>query len=105
MLSKSRLHRRLHRLKETLILVFKLLGHVWKSLPSASIYVIDRLPVAACDHSGSNTPNSTRTSNFEAIVPASSGICMASRFISWSPKTDSQSSFFSPREVLVMSMP
>jgi hypothetical protein len=50
MLSKSRLNRRLHRVKELLILVFKLLGHVWKSLNSDSIYVIDSLPVAACDN-------------------------------------------------------
>jgi Transposase DDE domain len=50
MLSKSRLNRRLHRVKELLILVFKLLGHVWKTLNSDSIYVIDSLPVAACDN-------------------------------------------------------
>ena len=50
MLSKSRFNRRLYRLKECLIMVFKLLGHVWKSLNSDSIYVIDSLPIAACDN-------------------------------------------------------
>jgi hypothetical protein len=50
MLSKSRFSRRLHRLKESLILLFKLLGNVWKTLNHDSIYVIDSLPVAACDN-------------------------------------------------------
>ena len=50
MLSKSRLNRRLHRLKATLIIVFKLLAHIWKSLNSDSIYVIDSLPIAVCDN-------------------------------------------------------
>ena len=50
MLSKSRLNRRLHRLKAILIIVFKLLAHIWKSLNSDSIYVIDSLPIAVCDN-------------------------------------------------------
>jgi len=50
MLSKSRFSRRLHRLKEILILLFKLLGHVWKTLNHDHIYVIDSFPVAACDN-------------------------------------------------------
>jgi len=50
MLSKSRFNRRLHRLKEMVILLFKLLGHVWKSLNIDSIYVIDSVPIAACDN-------------------------------------------------------
>jgi hypothetical protein len=32
MLSKSHFNRRLHRLKETIILLFNLLGNVWKHL-------------------------------------------------------------------------
>jgi hypothetical protein len=50
MLSKSRFSRRLHRLKVPLILLFKLLGHVWKTLNHDHIYVIDSLPVVACDN-------------------------------------------------------
>jgi hypothetical protein len=50
MLSKSHLSRRLHRLKETFMLLFNLLGAVWKRLNSDAIYVIDSLPIAVCDN-------------------------------------------------------
>lgn len=50
MLSKSHFSRRLHRLKETFMLLFKLLGAVWKQLNAEAIYVIDSLPVAVCDN-------------------------------------------------------
>jgi Transposase DDE domain len=50
MLSKSRFSRRLHRLKALLMLLFKLLGHIWKTLNHDNIYVIDSLPVVACDN-------------------------------------------------------
>lgn len=50
MLSKSRFSRRLHRLKEPLVVLFNLLGHLWKTLNVAAIYVIDSLPVAVCDN-------------------------------------------------------
>jgi hypothetical protein len=50
MLSKSHLNRRLHRLKETFILLFNLLGAVWKRLNSDAIYVMDSLPIAVCDN-------------------------------------------------------
>src|SRR5215475_1991999 len=50
MLSKSHFSRRLHRLKETFILLFNLLGDVWKKLNYEAIYVIDSLPIAVCDN-------------------------------------------------------
>ena len=50
MLSKSHFSRRLHRLKETFILLFKLLGAVWKKLNAEAIYIIDSLPMAVCDN-------------------------------------------------------
>src|SRR4051794_38541232 len=50
MLSKSRLSRRLHRIKEIFILLFNLLGQTWKSLNIDSLYVIDSLPMAVCDN-------------------------------------------------------
>jgi hypothetical protein len=50
MLSKSHFSRRLHRLKETFILLFNLLGEVWKRLNVEAIYVIDSLPMAVCDN-------------------------------------------------------
>jgi hypothetical protein len=50
MLSKSRFSRRLHRLKVSLLLLFNLLGYVWKTLNYDNVYVIDSLPIAACDN-------------------------------------------------------
>jgi hypothetical protein len=50
MLSKSRFSRRLHRIKELFILLFDLLGNIWKTLNEDAIYVIDSFPVAVCDN-------------------------------------------------------
>jgi hypothetical protein len=50
MLSKSRFSRRLHRIKETFIMLFNLLGETWKTLNTEAVYVIDSLPVAVCDN-------------------------------------------------------
>jgi hypothetical protein len=50
MLSKSRFSRRLHRIKDIFIIVFNLLGQMWKTLNTASIYVIDSVPIAVCDN-------------------------------------------------------
>jgi hypothetical protein len=51
MLSKSRCRRRLHRLTETCVILFTLLGQPWKMLNTNRIYVIASLPLAVCDHS------------------------------------------------------
>jgi hypothetical protein len=50
MLSKSHFSRRLHRLRETFMLLFPLLGDVWKQRNYDAIYVIDSLPMAVCDN-------------------------------------------------------
>jgi Transposase DDE domain len=50
MLSKSHFNRRLHRLKETFMLLFSLLGDMWKKLNYEAIYIIDSLPIAVCDN-------------------------------------------------------
>jgi hypothetical protein len=50
MLSKSRFSRRLHRIKELFIILFNLLGNIWKSLNTNAVYVIDSFPVAVCDN-------------------------------------------------------
>jgi hypothetical protein len=50
MLSRSRLHRRLHRLMDLFMMLFDLLGYTWKQLNTASVYVIDSFPVVVCDH-------------------------------------------------------
>jgi hypothetical protein len=50
MLSKSRFSRRLHRMKDIFVILFDLLGQIWKTLNTASIYVIDSFPIAVCDN-------------------------------------------------------
>jgi hypothetical protein len=49
-LSRSRLNRRLHRLKHVLLTLFDLLGYTWKQLNTESVYIIDSFPMTACDH-------------------------------------------------------
>ena len=50
MLSKGRLSRRLHRIQDTFVLLFNLLGQTWKNLNTDSIYVADCIPIAVCDN-------------------------------------------------------
>lgn len=50
MLSKSRFSRRLHRIKDLFIILFHLLGNIWKTLNTDAIYVMDSFPVAVCDN-------------------------------------------------------
>jgi DDE family transposase len=50
MVSKSRLSRRLHRIKDIFIVFFNLLAQTWKTLNTDAIYVIDSLPIAVCDN-------------------------------------------------------
>lgn len=49
MLSRSRLNRRLHRVKEMFLALFSALAEHWKALNSQSLYAIDTFPVAVCD--------------------------------------------------------
>jgi hypothetical protein len=49
MLSRSRLNRRLHRVKAWFVTLFAFLAEHWKALNHTSLYVIDTFPVAACD--------------------------------------------------------
>jgi len=50
MLSKSRFNRRLHRIKDTLFMVFQFLGQVYKDSNKDSEYIIDSFPVPVCDN-------------------------------------------------------
>ena len=50
MLSRRRVNRRLHRLKDLFLTFFELLGHAWKQLNTDSIYIIDSFPIAVCDN-------------------------------------------------------
>jgi hypothetical protein len=50
MVSKSRLSRRLHRIKAIFIIFFNLLAQTWKTLNTDAVYVIDSIPIAVCDN-------------------------------------------------------
>ena len=50
MLSKSRFRRRLYRIKALFIILFDLLGNMWKTLNTDAVYVIESLPVAVRDN-------------------------------------------------------
>ncbi len=50
MLSRSRLNRRLHRIKSFFITLLQVLGEYWKALNPHSIYLVDTFPLAACAH-------------------------------------------------------
>lgn len=50
MLGKSRFNRRLHRIHDLFLTLFRLIGETWKELNNHSIYVIDSFPISACDN-------------------------------------------------------
>src|SRR5215212_5983878 len=50
MLAKSRFNRRQHKIAELFLLVFELLGNLWKQLNEESVYVMDSFPISACDN-------------------------------------------------------
>ena len=47
-LSRSRLNRRLHRLKHVFLALFDRLGHTGKQLNTESVYIIASFPITAC---------------------------------------------------------
>lgn len=49
MLSRSRLNRRLHRVKSHFLTLFSILGEHWKAQNQESLYAIDTFPIAVCD--------------------------------------------------------
>ena len=51
MVSKSRFHRRLHRISPFFLSLFSVLGETFKALNGESVYAIDSFPIAACDNS------------------------------------------------------
>ena len=50
MLSRSRLNRRLHRIKSCFIALLQLLGEYWKRVNPHPIYLVDTFPLAVCAH-------------------------------------------------------
>lgn len=51
MLNRSQFNRRLHGLRELLLVVFRVRGETFKQWNAASQYIRDSFPVAACDYS------------------------------------------------------
>jgi hypothetical protein len=49
-LSRRRLHRRLHRRKPVFLPLFDLVGYTGKQLNTASVSILDRVPITAGDH-------------------------------------------------------
>ena len=49
-MSKSQFSRRLHRLDDLFIALFRVLGETFKALNTESVYIIDSAPVAVCDN-------------------------------------------------------
>ena len=50
MLSRSRFNRRLHRIQDLFVVLFRTLAAVWKNLNSESIYVIDSFPIVVSEN-------------------------------------------------------
>lgn len=50
MLGKSRFNRRLHALDDLFLVVFQVLGEIFKQLNTDSVYVIDSFPLPVCDN-------------------------------------------------------
>ena len=50
MLSRSRLNRRLHRIKSFFITLLQCLGEYWKAVNPSPIYLVDTFPLVACAH-------------------------------------------------------
>ena len=50
MLSKSRFNRRLHRIKHQFITLFQILGKCFVQLNENKLYVVDTMPIIACDN-------------------------------------------------------
>ncbi len=50
MVSKSQFSRRLHRLDDLFIALFRVLGETFKELNEESVYIIDSAPIAVCDN-------------------------------------------------------
>jgi hypothetical protein len=69
MLSQSHFIRRLPRLQETWLLLFKRCGALWTKLNAEAISVIDRLPMAVCDNSRLPRVKVYTEARFRASLP------------------------------------
>jgi len=69
-LSKSRLNRRLHRIKAKFLTLFALLGEHWKELNSSSIYAIDSFPLSSCDNIRIRRSRRYRGEDYRGYIPS-----------------------------------
>jgi hypothetical protein len=81
MLSKSRFNRRLHRVKDIFILLFDLLGQIWKTLNIDAIYIIDSVSIAVCDNIRIRRSKLYGDEKYEVIRPARNVTFMALKSI------------------------
>lgn len=70
MLSKSQFNRRLHALRDLLLLVFRVLGEAFKQLNTSSLYILDSFPVAACDNIRIHRDKRFRSEKFRGYTPS-----------------------------------
>ena len=75
MLSKRHFSRRRHRLKETFLLLFQLLGTVWKKLNAEAIYAIDSLPITVCDNIRISRAKLYAEERFRGYLPSKKRYC------------------------------
>jgi hypothetical protein len=50
MLAKSRFNRHQHQIAGLFLVLFNLLGEVWKQLNRESVYIVDSFPISVCDN-------------------------------------------------------
>jgi hypothetical protein len=70
MLSKSQFNRRLHALRDLLLLAFRVLGEAFKQLNTSSLYILDSFPIAACDNIRIRRDKRFRSEKFRGYTPS-----------------------------------
>ncbi|MBK8799160.1 MAG: hypothetical protein IPM07_23915 [Anaerolineales bacterium] len=95
-ISRSRLCRRLKRVKHQFMTLFRLVGDVAKERNDDNIYIIDSLPVTVCDNYRIRRCKLYRDEAYRGYQASKKRYFMDSRFIWSSPKRDSLSSSCSP---------
>ncbi len=79
MLSKSRLCRRLHRLKDLLYSLFHQSGEVLKEMSPSTIYRLDSLPVPVCDNIRISRSRIIRGEEFRGYIASKRRYCYGVR--------------------------
>ena len=69
-LRASRFNRRVHRIKDLFLPLFRLLGAHWKALNAASLYSIDSCPIDSCDNIRIRRSRRSRGAAYRGYVPS-----------------------------------